>query len=104
MPTDRQNLLALTTALGLACGTMAWADQPLSAIDWLSQSLVSTSTTLSLTEPPVTPLGLQTNMVTVQKSIKRLKELEQMAAEGSWGGRLKKEIVRMERERKAMLA
>ena len=44
--------------------------------------------------------GLLTNMVTVQKSIKRLKELEQMAAGGSWGGRLKKEIVRMERERK----
>ncbi|HVW83719.1 MAG TPA: 30S ribosomal protein S2 [Bryobacteraceae bacterium] len=44
--------------------------------------------------------GLLTNMVTVQKSIKRLKELEQMAAEGSYGGRLKKEIVRMERERK----
>src|SRR5947209_6761453 len=44
--------------------------------------------------------GLLTNMVTVQKSIKRLKELEQMAAEGSWGGRPKKEIVRMERERK----
>ena len=45
---------------------MAWADQPLSAIDWLSQSLVSTSTASSLTEPPVTPLGIQTNMVTVQ--------------------------------------
>jgi small subunit ribosomal protein S2 len=44
--------------------------------------------------------GLLTNMITVQKSIKRLKELEQMAAEGSWGGRPKKEIVRMERERK----
>jgi small subunit ribosomal protein S2 len=44
--------------------------------------------------------GLLTNMVTVQKSIKRLKELEQMAAEGAWGGRPKKEIVRMERERK----
>ncbi|MDE3196686.1 MAG: 30S ribosomal protein S2 [Acidobacteriota bacterium] len=44
--------------------------------------------------------GLLTNMVTVQKSIKRLKELEQMAAEGSYGGRPKKEIVRMERERK----
>jgi small subunit ribosomal protein S2 len=44
--------------------------------------------------------GLLTNMVTVQKSIKRLKELEQMAAEGSWGGRPKKEIIRMERERK----
>jgi small subunit ribosomal protein S2 len=44
--------------------------------------------------------GLLTNMVTVQKSIKRLKELEQMAAEGSYGGRPKKEIVRLERERK----
>ena len=44
--------------------------------------------------------GLLTNMVTVQKSIKRLKELEQMAAEGEYGGRPKKEIVRMERERK----
>ena len=44
--------------------------------------------------------GLLTNMVTVQKSIKRLKELQQMAAEGDYGGRPKKEIVRMERERK----
>jgi small subunit ribosomal protein S2 len=44
--------------------------------------------------------GLLTNMVTVQRSIKRLKELEQMSAENSWGGRPKKEIVRMERERK----
>jgi ribosomal protein S2 len=39
-------------------------------------------------------------MTTVQKSIKRLKELEQMAAEGAYGGRAKKEIVRLERERK----
>ncbi len=46
--------------------------------------------------------GLLTNMVTVQKSIKRLKELELMAAEGNWGGRPKKEIVRMERERKQL--
>ena len=44
--------------------------------------------------------GLLTNMVTVQKSIKRLKELQQMAAEQDWQGRPKKEIVRMERERK----
>ncbi|MDP9171053.1 MAG: 30S ribosomal protein S2 [Acidobacteriota bacterium] len=44
--------------------------------------------------------GLLTNMVTVQKSIKRLKELQQMQAEGDYGGRPKKEIVRMERERK----
>jgi small subunit ribosomal protein S2 len=44
--------------------------------------------------------GLLTNMITVQKSIKRLKELQQMASEGDYGGRPKKEIVRMERERK----
>jgi small subunit ribosomal protein S2 len=44
--------------------------------------------------------GLLTNMVTVQKSIKRLKELEAMAAESNWEGRAKKEVVRMERERK----
>jgi small subunit ribosomal protein S2 len=44
--------------------------------------------------------GLLTNMTTVQKSIKRLKELDAMATEGDWGGRAKKEIVRMERERK----
>jgi small subunit ribosomal protein S2 len=44
--------------------------------------------------------GLLTNMTTVQKSIKRLKELEAMAAESNWEGRAKKEIVRMERERK----
>ena len=44
--------------------------------------------------------GLLTNMLTVQKSIKRLKELDTMAESGDWGGRAKKEIVRMERERK----
>jgi small subunit ribosomal protein S2 len=44
--------------------------------------------------------GLLTNMATVQKSIKRLKELEQMSTEGAWGGRPKKEIVRLERDRK----
>src|ERR1700704_4409084 len=44
--------------------------------------------------------GLLTNMLTVQKSIKRLKELDAMAESGDWGGRAKKEIVRMERERK----
>jgi small subunit ribosomal protein S2 len=44
--------------------------------------------------------GLLTNMLTVQKSIKRLKELEAMAAEGNWEGRAKKEVVRLERERK----
>ncbi len=44
--------------------------------------------------------GLLTNLVTVQKSIKRLKELDAMATEGSWDGRAKKEVIRLERERK----
>jgi small subunit ribosomal protein S2 len=44
--------------------------------------------------------GLLTNMTTVQKSIKRLKELDAMATEGNWEGRAKKEIIRLERERK----
>src|SRR4051812_30371930 len=44
--------------------------------------------------------GLLTNMTTVQRSIKRLKELEAMASESNWEGRAKKEIIRLERERK----
>jgi len=45
--------------------------------------------------------GLLTNMATVQKSIKRLKDLEAMAnQEGGYAGRPKKEIIRLERERK----
>ena len=45
--------------------------------------------------------GLLTNMATVQKSIKRLKDLEAMASvEGGYAGRPKKEIIRLERERK----
>jgi small subunit ribosomal protein S2 len=45
--------------------------------------------------------GLLTNMATVQKSIKRLKELEAMSSvEGGYTGRPKKEIIRLERERK----
>ena len=45
--------------------------------------------------------GLLTNMITVQKSIKRLKELEAMASvEGGYAGRPKKEVIRLERERK----
>jgi len=44
--------------------------------------------------------GLLTNMTTVQKSIKRLKELDAMAEEGNWDGRAKKEVIRLERERK----
>ena len=46
--------------------------------------------------------GLLTNMMTVQRSIQRLKELEAMAEEGAYEGRPKKEIIRLERERKAL--
>jgi small subunit ribosomal protein S2 len=44
--------------------------------------------------------GLLTNWVTIQKSIKRLKELEAMASENGYQGRSKKEITRLERERR----
>lgn len=44
--------------------------------------------------------GLLTNMATVQRSIKRLKELDAMASETMWEGRAKKEVGRLERERK----
>src|ERR1700752_2655952 len=44
--------------------------------------------------------GLLTNMATVQRSIKRLKERDAMATESNWDGRAKKEVVRLERERK----
>jgi small subunit ribosomal protein S2 len=44
--------------------------------------------------------GLLTNMSTVQRSIKRLKELDLMATEGGWEGRAKKEQSRLERERR----
>jgi len=44
--------------------------------------------------------GLLTNWTTVQHSIRRLKELDQMATEEGYEGRSKKEISRLERERK----
>ena len=44
--------------------------------------------------------GLLTNMSTVQRSIKRLKELDAMAADGAYEGRAKKEVSRLDRERK----
>ena len=44
--------------------------------------------------------GLLTNWTTVQKSIARLKELDRMATEEVYEGRSKKEISRLERERK----
>jgi small subunit ribosomal protein S2 len=43
--------------------------------------------------------GLLTNNVTIQRSIKRLKDLDALAADG-YTGRSKKEITRLERERK----
>ena len=43
--------------------------------------------------------GLLTNMLTVQKSIKRLKELDAMATKHGTAG-AKKEVIRLERERK----
>lgn len=44
--------------------------------------------------------GLLTNHITIQRSIKRLKELDSMATEDGYQGRSKKEITRLERERK----
>jgi small subunit ribosomal protein S2 len=44
--------------------------------------------------------GLLTNWTTVQNSIKRLKELEFMSGEEGYEGRSKKEISRLERERR----
>ena len=44
--------------------------------------------------------GLLTNIATVQRSIKRLKELDAMAQENTYEGRQKKEVGRLERERK----
>lgn len=46
--------------------------------------------------------GLMTNFSTIQKSIKRLKELEAMKADGSYELRSKKEVARLERERIAL--
>jgi small subunit ribosomal protein S2 len=44
--------------------------------------------------------GLLTNWATVQKSIARLKELERLANDEGYEGRSKKEVSRLERERK----
>ena len=46
--------------------------------------------------------GLMTNFATIQRSIKRLKELEVMKADGSYELRSKKEVARLERERLAL--
>jgi small subunit ribosomal protein S2 len=44
--------------------------------------------------------GLLTNFATVQRSIKRLKELDAMSMDNAYEGRVKKEVGRLERERK----
>ena len=44
--------------------------------------------------------GLLTNWVTVQKSVKRLKELDDMATDGRYDLLPKKEVIKLERERK----
>ncbi len=44
--------------------------------------------------------GLLTNIATVQRSIKRLKELDSMSGDNAYEGRAKKEVGRLERERK----
>jgi small subunit ribosomal protein S2 len=48
--------------------------------------------------------GLLTNWVTVQKSVKRLKELDEMAADGRYELLPKKEVIKLERERKHLQA
>jgi small subunit ribosomal protein S2 len=48
--------------------------------------------------------GLLTNWVTVQKSVKRLQELDEMATDGRYDLLTKKEVIRLERERKHLQA
>jgi small subunit ribosomal protein S2 len=48
--------------------------------------------------------GLLTNFMTVQRSIKRLKDLDAIFADGGSEGRSKKELGRLERERKHLVS
>ena len=48
--------------------------------------------------------GLLTNWVTVQKSVKRLQELDEMATDGRYELLTKKEVIRLEREHKHLQA
>jgi len=48
--------------------------------------------------------GLLTNWVTVQKSVKRLQDLDEMATDGRYELLTKKEVIRLERERKHLQA
>jgi len=48
--------------------------------------------------------GLLTNWATVQKSVKRLQELDEMATDGRYELLTKKEVIKLERERKHLQA
>ncbi len=48
--------------------------------------------------------GLLTNWITVQKSVKRLQELDDMATDGRYELLTKKEVIKLERERKHLQA
>ncbi len=48
--------------------------------------------------------GLLTNWVTVQKTVKRLQELDEMATDGRYDLLTKKEVIKLERERKHLQA
>src|SRR5438552_4311462 len=48
--------------------------------------------------------GLLTNWITVQKSVKRLKELDEMSVDGRYELLPKKEVIKLERERKHLQA
>src|SRR3981189_1725926 len=48
--------------------------------------------------------GRLTNWITVQKSVKRLKELDEMATDGRYDLLPKKEVIKLERERKHLQA
>ena len=48
--------------------------------------------------------GLLTNWTTVQKSVKRLQELDEMATDGRYDLLTKKEVIQLERERKHLQA
>ena len=48
--------------------------------------------------------GLLTNWITVQKSVKRLQEIDEMASDGRYNLLTKKEVIRLERERKHLQA
>ena len=48
--------------------------------------------------------GVLTNWVTVQKSVRRLKELDEMATDGRYELLPKKEVIKLERERKHLQA